>query len=144
MYPYWNKSRNVHTKVLNNDTQCMCQPKVILHLGGEWPSKFALCHFDLGLKTDLGCIPAQRAVHIQRLLNCPKELIWRVDYLCLAGRPNSKSCLLWQARAVAGFRITIPSVLSSWGYFSEKQSPTSHWKSDTARGLCRWFSWAHR
>jgi hypothetical protein len=61
---------------------------------------------------DLGCIPAQKAVHFQRLLNCPKELILAVDYLYLAGHPNSKSCLLWQARAVAGFRITIPSVFS--------------------------------
>lgn len=31
------------------------------------------------------------------------------DDLCLAGHPNSKSCLLWQAAAMAGCSITIPS-----------------------------------
>lgn len=46
-----------------------------------------------------------------------------VDDLCLAGHPNSKSCLLWQAAATAGCRIATPSVFVDEDVFSEKQPP---------------------
>lgn len=105
------------------DKHHSCQPKAILQQGGAWPRKFALCHFDLSLKMDLGNIPSQKAVAFQRCLNCPKEVILAVAYLCLAAPLNCRSRLLWQAGAWHGsISSLILSNHSWWCYFSEASS----------------------